>query len=288
MTIVIGEISYTNVLPFFYYIDREKLKQNGCNFLHKVPSTLNQGMAAGNVDVGTISSFAYAENATKYTLLPNLSVSANKAVGSIFLFSKKPIEQLNGASIALTSTSATSVNLLKIILEHFYEYSLRYETMEPSYAKMMAGHDACLLIGDDAIVNSWKKDNGCYCYDLGELWYNHTGLSMTFAVFAVRNETIEKEPETLQMLYKEFIDSKMKSIEDEFQPMIADIRKNIGGSNQFWNEYFQGLCFDLEKEQLKGLQYYYQLAYEHGILKHKVNTIAIWNDVFHLTQGGNL
>lgn len=278
MSIVVGEISYTNILPFFYYIDRRQLEHLGCSFEHKVPASLNKGMQEGVVDVGGISSFAYAQNATRYTLLPNISVSAIGAVGSIFLFSKKPIEQLNGASIALTSTSATSINLLKIILAHFYNYEVTYETMEPSIEKMMDKHDACLLIGDDAIVNSWKNKKKYYQYDLGELWYKHTGLSMTFAVFAVRNETLEKEKETLQFLYEQFLQSKKRSFEHSFKPMIDDIRKRLGGSVDFWHSYFQGLCFDLSETQLNGLKYYYELAYEYGLLENKVKTIALWND----------
>ncbi len=95
MSLVVGEISYTNILPFFYYIDRVQLQEIGCTFVHKVPASLNKGMQEGLVDVGGISSFAYAQNATKYTLLPNLSVSAKGAVGSIFLFSKKPLLSRN-------------------------------------------------------------------------------------------------------------------------------------------------------------------------------------------------
>lgn len=278
MSLVVGEISYTNILPFFYYIDRKKLQQLGCTFVHKVPASLNKGMQEGYVDVGGISSFAYGQNATKYTLLPNLSVSAKGAVGSIFLFSKKPIEQLNGAKIALTSSSATSINLLKIILAHFYQFEVEYETMEPSIDDMMDEHDACLLIGDDAITNSWKNKNKFYQYDLGELWHQHTGLSMTFAVFAVRNEVLEKKKEALQFLYEQFLQSKKRSIADSYQPMIQDIQKNLGGSLEFWESYFLGLCYDLSEQQINGLKNYYQLAYEYGLLEHKVNTIALWDE----------
>lgn len=279
MGLVIGEIAYTNIMPFFYYLDRVKLQQLGCSFIHKVPASLNQGMQKGVIDVGGISSFAYAQNATKYTLLPNLSVSAKNAVGSIFLFSKKPIEALNGASVALTNTSATSVNLLKILFHHFYRYEVTYETMEPSFETMMAHHDACLLIGDDAIVNGWKNKDKYYQYDLGELWKKFTGLSMTFAVFAVRNEVLEKEKEALQYLYQQFVESKKRCIENHFEEMIFDIQKRLGGSFSFWQQYFHGLNFALGDYELKGLKHYYNLAYEYGLLEYQVKTIALWDDV---------
>lgn len=115
MSLIIGEISYTNILPMFYYLNREELVRKGCEFVPRVPAKLNEGMADGTVHVGGISSFSYGEHADDYVIFPNLSVSSYKEVGSIFLFSKIPITQLNGKSVALTSSSASSVNLLKIL-----------------------------------------------------------------------------------------------------------------------------------------------------------------------------
>ncbi|WP_209122590.1 menaquinone biosynthesis protein [Alkalihalobacillus sp. BA299] len=281
MTLIIGEISYTNILPTFYYLDREKLNDLDCRFVPQIPAELNRGMAIGAVDVGGISSFAYGENFDRYTLLPNLSVSAYSRVGSLFLFSKIPIEELNGKSIALTSSSATTVHLLKIILERFYEFSVQYKVMKPDFESMLENHDACLLIGDDAIKTVWNKSDQYYMYDIGQLWYDHTGLPMTFAVFAVRNEVLQTEPEKLSVLYQQLINSKMKSIDLRFQPMIKDIKNNFGGTQAFWEQYFQGLSYDLNDQMLQGLNYYYQLAYELGYLKKKVQTISLWSAFDH-------
>ncbi|WP_078428499.1 menaquinone biosynthesis protein [Alkalihalobacterium alkalinitrilicum] len=281
MTIIIGEIAYTNILPTFYYLDRKKLNELDCRFVPQIPAELNRGMANGAVDVGGISSFAYGENFDRYTLLPNLSVSAYSQVGSLFLFSKKPIEELNEKSIALTSSSATTVHLLKIILGKFYEFDVQYEVMKPNFEEMLINHDACLLIGDDAIRTVWNKSNQIYMYDIGQLWYEHTGLPMTYAVFAVRNEVLESESEKLSMLYQQFINSKTKSFEDRFQPMITSIKSDIGGTQAFWEQYFQGLSYDLDEQMLKGLNFYYQLAYELGYLKRKVQSISLWSAYDH-------
>ncbi|WP_216829252.1 menaquinone biosynthesis protein [Alkalihalobacterium elongatum] len=281
MTLIIGEISYTNILPIFYYLDREKLNNLDCRFVPQIPAELNRGMANGAVDVGGISSFAYGENFDRYTLLPNLSVSAYSSVGSLFLFSKVPIEELNEKSIALTSSSATTIHLLKIILERFYEFSVDYEVMKPNFETMLEKHDACLLIGDDAIKTVWNKSDHFYMYDIGQLWYEHTGLPMTYAVFAVRNEVLQTETEKLGFLYEQFINSKMKSIDIKYRPMIKSIQNNFGGTNLFWEQYFQGLSYDLNNQMLKGLNYYYQLAYELGYLKKKVQTISLWSAFDH-------
>ena len=276
MGLVIAEISYTNILPLFYSIDRDRLIKDGCKFIPKIPSKLNEAMANGTVDVGGISSFAYGEHIEEYVLLPNLSVSSPKEVGSIFLFSKVPITELNGKSIGLTSSSSTSVNLLRILLKKYYDLDPLYETMDPDYKTMMEKHDACLLIGDDAILTLWHANENIHRYDLGELWEHFTGYPMTFAVVAVRKDAWEKEPELLEILFEEFQSSKQAVIENQFEEMIKDIREKMGGSKSFWDNYFSGLNYDLTVRHIEGLHLYYDLAYELGLLHNKVKNISLW------------
>ncbi|GAE34550.1 menaquinone biosynthesis protein [Halalkalibacter akibai] len=259
MSIIIGEISYTNILPFFYYLDREKLSEQNCSFVPQVPAQLNQGMSTGKIDIGGISSFAYAENAENFTLLPNLSVTSYGAVNSIFLFSKTPLKELDGKKIALTTSSATSVHLLKVIVEYFHSLTVSYTMMKPDLNEMLREHDACLLIGDDAIRAKREQGHQYHCYDLGELWYQHTGLPMTFAVFAVRNATLRDHPSLVGLVYRSFVDSKLKSEAIHYQPMISDIVKTHGGEKAFWDSYFENLCNDFGHREQKGLSYFFEL-----------------------------
>jgi chorismate dehydratase len=277
MSVVIGEISYTNILPFFYHLDRGTLTKRKCEFVPQVPAQLNQEMAAGRIDVGGISSFAYAENANAFTLLPNLSVSSYGAVGSIFLFSKVPLHDLGEKKIALTSSSASSVHLLKIILEHFHSLSTSYTMMKPDLKNMLYEHDACLLIGDDAIVAKRENEDSLFHYDLGELWFDQTGLPMTFAVFAVRNETLRKHPSLIGSIYQAFFESRLLSEAENYQPMIADIIKTHGGNKSFWDNYFQKLCNDFGPQEQRGLSYFFEILYKMNYLAQPVKTINIWN-----------
>lgn len=277
MTLVIGEISYTNILPMFYYADRERLTASGCEFVPAIPAKLNKDMAEGRVHVGGISSFSYGEYSNDYYVMPDLSVSSMKNVGSIFLFSKYPIDKLEGSCIALTSSSATSVNLLKIILQNFYRMNVSYRTSFPDYKKMMSDHDACLLIGDDAILASFTKEDHIYMYDLGALWAEFTSLPMTYAVFAVRKEALQQHAELLQLLHSEFLKSKQKSIDNRFTEMISSIQYQLGGSAAFWRNYFSGLNFQLSSRHMEGLHHFYDLAYDMKLLDKKVSRISIWD-----------
>ena len=101
----------------------------------------------------------------------------------------------------LPTTSATSVNLLKIILEKFYNGKPTYEYAKPNLEHMMEHADGALLIGDDAIKESWR--NKTYMItDLGQEWAKWTGQWMSFAVWAIRKETAQKYPELVAQYLK--------------------------------------------------------------------------------------
>jgi chorismate dehydratase len=267
-----GKISYTNVLPIYHFFNEDRFKDK-VEVIQQIPAQLNHAMRNGQIDLGPISSFAYAENASSYLLMPNLSVSSKGKVGSIFLFSKKPLESLHGASIALTSSSATSVALLKIILEYFYQFQVTYHTMSPSLPDMMKEHDASLLIGDDALLAN-RENPHPYIYDLGELWYAHTNKYMTFAVWAVRKEAVELYPVLLSEIFEEFVKSKALG-ETKRSKMIEELCQTFGGETLFWETYFAGLSYNFEEQHKKGLEHFYHLAHRIGILSQPTK-VEIW------------
>ncbi|MDM5199520.1 menaquinone biosynthesis protein [Fictibacillus enclensis] len=267
MALNIGEIKYTNILPLFFYLNKKEIEKTGAQFIPQVPAELNRRMARGEIDLGGISSFAYGENSHQYSLFPNLSVSTYGKVGSILLFSKTKIEELDGRSIALTSSSATSVALLKVILKEFLGVNPYYETMTPNYDEMLSSHDACLLIGEDAIKGGWRQEKDIYVYDLGELWYENTNLPMTYAVMAVRNDAIKREAPLLEKLLIQMTESKGRTKADGYQEMIEDVLHEHGGESAFWSHYFQGINYDLSENHIKGLKLYFELAYKHSFIQ---------------------
>ncbi|MDH6349224.1 chorismate dehydratase [Brevibacillus sp. 1238] len=276
----IGQILYTNVLPVYYYFEQAKFEDR-IAFIRQVPAQLNLAMAKGEIDMGPISSFSYAEHASQYVALADLSVSANGRVGSLFLFSKKPIEQLNGAKIALTNTSATTVNLLKIILHKFYDYEITYVTQEPNLAHMLQDADAALLIGDDAITAE-RTASELHVYDLGELWHRFTGYSMTFAIWALRREVIDEHFALIAEVHASFLTSKKKTKANP-GPLVDYVCTHFGGTKEEWLRYFAGLQHDFGEVQRVGLEYYYRCAAELGLLAAPA-TVELWQADGHKTN----
>jgi chorismate dehydratase len=270
---VIGKISYTNSWPVFHNFHPSSLK-NPAEMVSEVPAILNQGMSRGSIHVGALSSFAYAAASDRLLLLPDLSVSADGPVKSIMLFSRVPLAQIAGGTIAVTNTSATSVNLLKIVMEKAFGGKPEYISADPDLDQMMDQADACLLIGDNAIRASWQ-DQGYIVTDLGELWKELTGLSMTFAVWAVNRDAARDMPEAIAEIADAFAESKKRGLRN-LDPIVREARSTIGGTESYWNGYFRNLCYDFGERQQKGLNLYFRYAYEMGLLPQEVK-MELWS-----------
>ncbi|MFV9510687.1 menaquinone biosynthetic enzyme MqnA/MqnD family protein [Tepidibacillus sp. LV47] len=272
----IGRITYTNIWPIYHFFDQKQF-QDEIELIPQVPSQLNQRMKDGTIDMGAISSFAYAEQAENYVLLPNLSVSAYGRVGSISLFLKDDLEKIKNKKVALTNTSATSVNLVKILIEGFLGGKPEYIIMEPNLEKMMKVADAALLIGDEALIQGWENQlkQKYHVIDLGEEWKKRTGLWMTFAVWAVRKKVVERFPELLYKVYRAFLNSKNEGYQKR-DVIVEESMLRFGGTKQFWEDYFRGLSYDFSDPQIEGLNHYYQMAQRIGVLE-KAPKIEILN-----------
>ncbi|WP_160033271.1 menaquinone biosynthetic enzyme MqnA/MqnD family protein [Paenibacillus sp. An7] len=271
---VLGKISYTNAWPIFHYFDPRKLT-HPVEMVTEVPAVLNQRIHDGALDLSAMSSFAYGMESKRLMVLPDISVSSKGEVKSILLFSKKKIEDLGGGTIALTNTSATSVNLLKILMTKFYKLNPAYITQEPDLPSMMEHADAALLIGDSAIQASWTN-HGYYVYDLGERWHDFTNQSMTFAVWAVSSDYAKCHSEVIHEITDAFISSKEKIMQD-LTPVIDEAIQKNGGTKSYWYDYFTNLCYDFGENELQGLQLYFRYAHELGLMEHEVR-LDLWNE----------
>ncbi|TYP77763.1 menaquinone biosynthetic enzyme MqnA/MqnD family protein [Paenibacillus methanolicus] len=266
--ITIGRIDYANAWPLFHFTD-QTLPEDRFTIVKRVPSLLNQAMRKGELDLTAMAAFAYAQHADDYLLLPDLSVSARGRVNSILLFLKAPLEDvLNGGTIAVTNTSATSINLLKIIMGLYYEASPVYVTTEPNLDAMLEHADAALLIGDPAIQSSWDC-SGLTVLDLGELWRSWTGFGMTFALVAVRKEVAAAAPAEVAAAWKAMTDSKRESLRHP-EVLVDKACRELGGTPEYWSRYFRELHHDFGPDEQAGLALYFEYAHRLGLLENRV------------------
>jgi chorismate dehydratase len=258
----IGQIEYANCTPLFQVL-RELDPCPAYQFISGVPAELNRMLLAGEIDVCPSSSIEYAYHPERYRILPQLSISSIGAVASVLLFSRVPVEKLDGRKIMLSSESATSVNLLKILLGRRFGSSCTYEVARQGASVVDGDASALLLIGDSALRASLGKPD-LFVYDLGDLWYSWTGLPFVFALWLCRNEVAETAE--LQGLARKLIQAK------ELVPgrleRIAECAKEAGwmGYERLLAYWRDNISYQLDERAHAGLMLYYAECFESGLI----------------------
>ncbi len=232
----LGRISYVNTLPLFYEILRSS--QASFQLFSGVPSEINRAFVEGQLDAALISTFTYLKHKNFCDLVPTYCLASDGTVDSVSLFSTRPIEQLNGSTIGLTTSSATSQMILKILLERYLGFHIHWQEMAPSVSrsKWQESFDAILLIGDDAL--SLSKDTTPFCYDLGELWKQKTGAPILFAVLAKQKSVSGKSVEPVNAWFQ-----KSLRVFEEHPEALIEFAKTHSSLKINYREYFSKLQF---------------------------------------------
>jgi chorismate dehydratase len=258
----IGQIEYANCTPLFHVL-REQFSCSEYEFVPGVPAVLNRMLFAGKIDVCPSSSIEYAHHPERYRILPQLSISSIGAVASVLLFSKVPVEKLDGRKILLSSESATSVNLLKILLGQRFCCSCSYEVARPGVAIADDDSSALLLIGDSALRTSLEKSD-MFVYDLGELWYSWTGLPFVFALWLCRNEVVEGA--VLKGLARQLIQAK-ELVPGHLEQIAAWAKEaDWMGRDRLLAYWRDNISYHLGEREQAGLMLYYTKCFDSGLI----------------------
>lgn len=261
----VGHIQFINCFPLFYGLIEKKFLLE-VDLIKGNPGDLNRMLMDNLLDLAPIPSIAYARNYRDYVIMPEISISCDGDVRSIYLFSKMPINELNHKTIALTNISATSQALLRIIMNRKYGLSPYYFASAPELGAMLMEADAALLIGDDALRAKYNWDQKLYIYDLGQEWKEMTGLPMVFSVWAIRKDFAEKNMDQLKIIKNTFVDCMNYSLEH-----IEEVARKAAQWEEFPAEYlvqyFNSLRFDFDGRKQEGLLEYYREAYQMGLLE---------------------
>ena len=104
------------------------------------------------------------------------------------MVSRVPVDQIR--TVALDTSSMTSVALTKILFEKWLGGGRAFTSMAPNIEHMLVDHDAGLLIGDPAL----QIDRSRYhTLDLAEEWILHTGKPFVFAFWAIRQQALQED-----------------------------------------------------------------------------------------------
>jgi chorismate dehydratase len=257
----VGRIPYINTYPVYGAVDRGIVSLDA-TMVDGIPSALNAEMAAGSLDVSVVSAVEYALHADQYLLLPDLAITSDGPVRSVMLFSKRPVTDLDGATVLVSRSSMTSVELLALMFRERWGVSPRLVPGDAESADIARfgaeTHDARLVIGDAALLLSSGTHEASRAYpyhvDLGLEWKEWTGLPFVFAVWVAQRSTPVGDA---LRVHAGLIASRDWGIAN-LAVLAAQAADATGVPQAICQQYFQGLDYRLSLPHLQGLTEFYR------------------------------
>jgi chorismate dehydratase len=273
----ISAISYLNTAPLMWDFEHG---DTGSEFdiSYTLPSACARALQAGSADIGIIPAAAYAQ-VPGLMALPGVAIASRQPVRSILLVSRAPVDKIR--TVALDTSSMTSVVLTKILFEKWLGGGRTFTSMAPDVEKMLAQHDAGLVIGDPALQIDCSR---YLTLDLAEEWIRYTSKPFVFAFWTVRRDALEAvlrgdsrprlsasrsdailHGQDLATIFQQSRDNGLEpasldQIAREWAPRLgigeADVRSYLT----------ENIYYHLDSPCLEGLQLFYRYAAEIGAL----------------------
>src|SRR5262245_28626161 len=247
----VGAVNYLNTKPL---IEGLTTFAPHASLELDLPSRLADRLATGYLEVALIPVIEYFR-AGRYLIVPGISIASRGPVLSVTLFSRVPWPEIR--SVALDEGSRTSSALARVLLEKRYGIRPAIASLPMGVAADDMHTDAVLLIGDRAMKACLPGFS--HAYDLGQEWFDWTGLPFVYAVWAVR-EGVDLRG----------VDQARRQARDYGLERVGPIAQResakLGIDPGFCRRYLGNiLSFDLSPRELAGLAKFYELARELGL-----------------------
>jgi chorismate dehydratase len=277
----ISAISYLNTAPLMWDFERGAAGADRVvdyDISYTIPSACAGSLRAATADIGIIPAAAYS-TVPDLLIIPDVAIAARHAVRSILLVGKMPANPLSNPrsteqwamlvrTVALDTSSMTSVALAKILFAKWLGGARDYRPMAPDLDAMLGACDAALLIGDPALQVDRTR---YFTLDLAEEWKARTGKSFVFAFWAIRKAALAgRDGAVIAQVFQKSRDhglspKNLESIAQEWAPRLGLTVETI-------RVYLtHNIHYYLDPPCLEGLQLYYRLAAEVGALPRAPN-----------------
>jgi len=245
-------VSFLNTAPLVWGMLHGP-QQGHFDLEFRLPGECADRMASGEADIGIVPCFELTRQ--DLDVIPGAGIACHGPVRSILLVSRRPAAQIR--TLAVDSSSRTSVELARVILERRYGAEYTAIAHAPDLDAMLRQADAALIIGDPAL----RLDPARLPYevhDLGGEWVEMTGLPMVFAVWAARKGVAT--PEVAQA----FLGS-CRYGREHIEEIVAAESAPRGFAPEMVRDYLtRHIVHELGDRDYAGMELFLRLAREHS------------------------
>ncbi len=195
-TLSIGAVDYINTIPLIAGL----AGLEGVQVRTDVPANQVRLLEEDVVDLALCSSIDLVHCSIPLEVVPVGMLGCEGPTLTVRLFSSVPVREIT--RVACDRESHTSVQLLRLLLRE--QHGLEPELIdfnareEESAVTPPADVDALLLIGDKVVTSSVPEAFTMVEIDLGEAWFELTGLPFVFATWLCRRERTDEQADRIR------------------------------------------------------------------------------------------
>jgi chorismate dehydratase len=213
--------------------------------------------ADGQLTAGLFSLMDYYRNESSLELL-DWCIATRDQVKSVMLFSNHGWRELDGKRIGVTDETATSIQLLRLLLTKKYGVKAEFVRLHAG-VNDYSGYDAVLLIGDQALHHNRVGLEGFeLVYDLAAEWYDWKKMPFVFAVWAMKKNS---PPGTRESLESTIRRSLSKS-EGRYRAIGELHGRELGLDPAYVEEYLDGFNYTLGDREKDAMREFRKLTAE--------------------------
>ena len=249
----------------FYALATGKLNTSGLEVEHilKDIETLNRWAMEGRLEVTALSIHAYAYVSDTYALLPH-GASMGSRYGPLVV-AKEPIqlEELKTKRIAIPGTLTTAFLALQLLIGKIEYGQVPFDRILEAVS---AGeYEAGLLIHEGQLT--YRSYDLTKIVDLGEGWYERTGLPLPLGGNAIRKDLGPQLMKRISKLLKESIQYALDHREEAL-PYAMQFARGLdqASTDRFVSMYVNEYTLDWGEEGRRAVQLLLRKGVEHGIL----------------------
>ena len=235
----ISAVSYLNTIPFIHGLKQSELIKI-IDLQLDYPSICAEKLINGIVDLALVP-VAVIPKLKEAHIISDYCIGANGAVDTVCLYSDVPIEEIE--SIVLDYQSRTSVALLKILLNEYWQLNPELKKANVGFEENIKGNHAALVIGDRAFALNTKH---AYIYDLSAIWKEMTGLHFVFAAWVANT----KLPKDFIVSFNKALEKGLSNI-DKALALEGDSYPNCKNPEDYLNNK---ISYNLDIEKQKGME----------------------------------
>lgn len=179
----VGAVAYLNTKPLIYGL-QEHLDGSGTLQL-ALPSRLADSLQRGSLDIGLIPVVEYLRHRSQYRIVSNAAIACRGPVWSVrILFRKDPRDV---RTLAVDEGSRSSIALATVLYRQRFGRMPELTSFPIEAAPEDSTADAVLVIGDRAMRPERYQASFVTDWDLGQEWFDETGLPFVFALWTARD-----------------------------------------------------------------------------------------------------